>query len=176
MAHLDGRRWKGDPELIERLRSAVADRSDSFLIELLLEIDAIVRHDGSPCATLAAMPRGTRCWLFHVVLPLAAGTATYLDRRAIPSSTGFGAWVRGNSADGLWCFALTMALALVWRGGASRPRRFWLAASLPLALGYELAQSVEWAPGLYDTKDLLTTFVFWTAACVLAGRVAKEER
>lgn len=116
--------------------------------------------------------------LRHAALPVAAGAAVYLLWRSprlpvfrLMEALGMDAAVaamrvRAAGArthlpdavlfalpDGLWVYALTAALALVWRG-----RRGWAGAAcvslgLVLGLGSEAAQALGALPGTFDWMD-----------------------
>jgi len=83
-------------------------------------------------------------------------------------------WLVAHLPDGLWAYAVTSQVALLWRGGPARARWTWLAVTLALALLLEGSQYPRLVPGTFDPLDLLCLIGGWTAA-LLATRRGREE-
>ena len=61
-------------------------------------------------------------------------------------------WFLYSLPDGLWVYATTSWMLLIWRG--TKPV-FWLSAGLLLAVATEFGQAVNWVPGTYQSMDVL---------------------
>ena len=116
--------------------------------------------------------------LAHVVAPVAAGAGVYLLWRA-PTLAGFGwaraaglggvvesarTWAAGarphvpdlvlfTLPDALWAYALTAALALVWRRARGRAGAAFVGLGAVLIVGGEAAQALGALPGTGDPAD-----------------------
>lgn len=120
----------------------------------------------------------------HVLLPTLIGAATYLLFRT-PSLLAF-RWVetvglsdqlmaiRGHVSsvrlpnwflyslpDGIWVYATTSWMAIIWQGKKSWA---WITIAVLLAVGSEIGQAFGIVPGTYQHLDVL----FYVGAFVLA--------
>ena len=125
----------------------------------------------------------------HVALPVALGAAVYLlwraphlrvfrwaeAVRADAAVERLRAWAAGarphlpeaflfSLPDALWVYALTAALALVWRRERGPAAAAWLAVGPLLGVGSELGQRAGMVPGTFDPLD--------AALCALAAGLA----
>ena len=109
----------------------------------------------------------------HVALPLTAGVAVYAAARSGLASVGQADgttqraaldFIRFNLPDGLWTYALTTVVAVVWTNGADVPRRAWLLAALGLGLALEFGQGARVVPGTFDPLDVFSILAAWVAA------------
>jgi hypothetical protein len=131
----------------------------------------------------------------HVLLPLFLGGVVYIlwrDPNLLMfkwfGEVGLGPaidWLRVGTAsaqtvlphwfiyslpDGLWVYALTALMMLVWRGVNSLPLKiFWLSLGALIGVGSELAQSAGILPGAFDAVDLLVCLVAPAAALVFTS-------
>lgn len=128
-------------------------------------------------------------WVLHVFAPLVLGGVIYAlyrspDLLVFDWLRAFGldppaAWFRfepqGSTAhlpagvvfslpDGLWVYALTAAMSLLWRDRPGRVGALWLSSGLVLGLGIELAQSLGRFPGTFDPYDMLAAGVAFPIA------------
>lgn len=128
----------------------------------------------------------------HVAAPVALGAAIYLLWRA-PHLRMFG-WAGAVGADGmvgrlrmmgegargavpdlvlfslpdaLWVYALTAALALVWRARRGPAALAWMSLGPLLGVASELGQLAGAVPGTFDPADVL----LGTLAAALAYRL-----
>ncbi|MFS8085722.1 MAG: hypothetical protein ACMG6H_08845 [Acidobacteriota bacterium] len=132
----------------------------------------------------------------HVLLPLAAGGFVYICWRdpnllmfkwfgalglepsieslRLATSGGRTAvphWLIYSLPDGLWVYALTALMIILWRGTDSLPTKvFWLSAGLLLGAGSELGQLAGVLPGAFDTIDLLVCLLAPAAALFFTSR------
>jgi len=116
---------------------------------------------------------------FHVVGPVVLGSAIYLVCRsptlrvfdwvaqvgaarrietmrafAWPVAHSLPEWLRFSIPDGLWTYALTSAMGLVWSGRHSAPAFGWMMVGIAFGAGGELGQAVGLVPGTFDLVDL----------------------
>jgi hypothetical protein len=70
-------------------------------------------------------------------------------------------WLLYSLPDGLWVYATTSWMVLMWRGARSW---LWLSTGVLLAVGAELGQAVGCVPGTYQHLDML----FYGSAFLLA--------
>jgi hypothetical protein len=80
-------------------------------------------------------------------------------------------WLVYSLPDGLWVYALTALMILLWRGTGSLPlKMFWLSLGLLLGAGSELAQLAGVLPGAFDKADLLICLIAPAVALVFTSR------
>jgi hypothetical protein len=132
----------------------------------------------------------------HVLLPLVAGGLVYLCWRApnllmfkwfgalgfessitslraatAAAQTAVPHWLIYSLPDGLWVYALTSLMILLWRHADSLAiKMFWLSMGLLLGAGSELAQLAGILPGAFDPIDLLVCLAAPAAALLLTSR------
>jgi hypothetical protein len=119
-----------------------------------------------------------------VVLPIALGATIYLIFRS-PHLLVF-RWLRAagllettmqvreyfaavrlpdavlySLPDGLWVYAATSSMLLIWRGS---PPVCWLLAGVVLAVGGEIGQALSFVPGTYEHLDILAYLAGFTLA------------
>lgn len=138
-----------------------------------------------------------QAYIFHVILPVAAGGVIYLTlrgghlpvfdalangllhaekailwHRPLPGLPILPSWFSASLPDALWSYAC-VALALVcWRDGPRFLMVFWLGVAMALALGFELGQWLQIIPGTFCPLDA----VFTLAAAGLALLLARPSR
>ena len=85
-------------------------------------------------------------------------------RAGAGETSGWSYWLAYSLPDGLWVYALTALMILLWRDARSPMKFFWLSLGLLLGAGSELGQLTGMVPGSFDVIDLLV--------CVLAAAAA----
>ena len=118
--------------------------------------------------------RPVSMYLTHVVGPVAVGTTIYLlfrtetllvfqwvevlgigTRLAELRQASFGielpAWLLFSFPDGVWVYAATSWLVLIWRPSICWP---WVLLPVTLAVGSEVGQALAVIPGTYETCDI----------------------
>lgn len=123
--------------------------------------------------------RSCRRFAVHVCLPVVLGAGFYLLFRspelrvfdwidglgandwivrarilAAPAAEQLPLWVLFSLPDGLWVYALTAAMMMVWRGHEGSARVTWSAAGVVLAGSGEVGQVLAIVPGTFDSMDL----------------------
>ncbi|MFT3747273.1 MAG: hypothetical protein QM768_03115 [Agriterribacter sp.] len=94
--------------------------------------------------------------ILTVILPLVAGTLLYI---LLPDKNyGF---VRNYVPDGLWAFALTSCLLIIWQG---KVHLFWLLIAMAAGSMFEYLQWQGYLNGTGDIFDLICYFVSSLAA------------
>jgi hypothetical protein len=146
-------------------------------------------------------PRKLPFLIIHVLLPVCAGGFIYLCWRnpnllmfdwlralgfepavaAVRSAVGVAPnsprWFLTSLPDGLWVYALTALMALVWRGADFSPLKiFWLSTGFLLGAGSELGQMIHIVPGSFDPIDLLVCLIAAAVALVLTSSKMKFVR
>lgn len=129
---------------------------------------------GCCCNTPAPAATWKRFWL-HVVFPTAVGAGIYLLFRtptllvfrwleAVSLSQPLFAlrehlsgiqlcdWLLYSLPDGIWVYASTAWIAIIW--GRS-PSWIWLFVPVALAVGGEVGQAIRFVPGTYQHLDML---------------------
>jgi len=106
---------------------------------------------------------------FHAVglesLILQLRLATSPTKAALPF------WFIYSLPDGLWVYALTAFMILLWRDVRSLPiKMFWLSLGLLLGAGSELGQLVGIVPGVFDKAVLAVCVIALVAAFLLTSR------
>lgn len=124
-------------------------------------------------------------FLFHVVMPISIGTAIYLlfrttsllvfdwldavtlleptiVARGMFSGISLPAWLLYSAPDGLWVYAITSWMILIWD---RRPPLPWLLAGVALGVGGEIGQAIAMIPGTYQHLDVLFYVGGFWAAC-----------
>src|ERR1044071_2301894 len=96
----------------------------------------------------------------NVLLPLVAGAALYI----IPALASNGSITKIRLADGLWAYAFVSALLIVWN---RMPSRQWIVALFGVAALIEWLQYLHLFPGTGDWYDMITYFLFFSAALLL---------
>lgn len=134
----------------------------------------------------------------HVLLPLLGGGLVYICWRdpnllmfrwlraiglepsidwlrvgTASAQTALPHWLVYSLPDGLWVYALTALMILLWRGVHSLPLKIsWLSLGLLLGAGSELGQLAGVLPGAFDPVDLLVCLIAPAAALLLtSGRL-----
>jgi len=95
----------------------------------------------------------------NVLLPLVAGVTLYV----IPALANNGSIAKNHLADGLWAYAFMSATLIVWGRVFSLQ---WIVAVFAAAALFEWLQYLHLFPGTGDWYDVITYFLFFTAALV----------
>jgi hypothetical protein len=104
---------------------------------------------------MLARPRGLIAFGWFAAVGL--GDALAKVRAAVlPFTTALPSFVRFSVPDGLWAFAFTRAMILVWSGTWSRASAPWILLAPMVAIGSELGQGLRIVPGTFDVVDLLS--------------------
>ena len=61
--------------------------------------------------------------------------------------------------DGLWAFALTSLVLIIWKNNASKSKWLWLFVTFLLVISVELLQKFEIMEGTFDWLDLVFNLV-----------------
>lgn len=119
-------------------------------------------------------------FFLHVILPTAVGASIYVGWRStdllvfrwiefvgasglvVRPGIPLPFWVLYALPDGIWVYAYTSWMLLIW--GRIAP---WVYSGLVLAVGAELGQFVGLVPGTYANLDM----VFYVGGFLLAGVV-----
>ncbi|HKP37945.1 MAG TPA: hypothetical protein VJT71_13895 [Pyrinomonadaceae bacterium] len=94
----------------------------------------------------------------------------WLRTGAGPVSEGWPFWLVYSLPDGLWVYALTALMILLWRDAVSSARFVWLSLGLLLGAGSELGQLAGIVPGSFDVIDLLVCVFAAAAALAFTSR------
>jgi hypothetical protein len=78
-------------------------------------------------------------------------------------------WIAYSLPDGLWVYALTALMILLWRDTRSPVKFLWLSLGLLLGAGTELGQLAGFVPGSFDVIDLLVCLAAVAAAMVFTS-------
>jgi hypothetical protein len=80
-------------------------------------------------------------------------------------------WFVYSLPDGLWVYALTAFMLLVWRNTDPLPTKMlWCSLGLLLGPGIEIGQLAGVVPGTFDYGDLIVCLIAPTAALVFTSR------
>ncbi|MHC5038328.1 MAG: hypothetical protein ACYTHM_13515 [Planctomycetota bacterium] len=126
---------------------------------------------------------------WHVVLPVVAGGCIYVLWRSTDlfvfdwirflglegtvlalrdGARSFGsvlpAWFLFSLPDGLWAYAVTACMILIWRGEKGKGAVGWICVGPFLAVGSEIGQMVSVVPGAFSFLDV----AFYTAGSIAA--------
>lgn len=127
-----------------------------------------------------------RPFCLHVILPIAIGAAIYLlfrttsllvfdwvakahlsevtfAARQLLSGIHLPEWLLYTLPDGLWVYAVTSWMILIWKGN---PPFHWLFVGLALAVGGEIGQAIAIVPGTYQHLDILFYVTGFLLACL----------
>lgn len=100
--------------------------------------------------------------LHHVLRPLGAASP-------IPD------WARFSLPDALWQYAFTALVLAIWSDRRWTWRKnVFVALSLALGCGHELAQLARIAPGTFDALDLMSSLATFVAVLLLHGGVQRS--
>ena len=78
-------------------------------------------------------------------------------------------WVRFVLPDGLWVYATTSCMVLIWGVSDGPASRLWIFSGAALAIASELGQAMGFLPGTFDLLDLLVSAVSFAAAMLLTS-------
>ena len=139
------------------------------------------------------MTRKSVFFFIHVLSPIAVGGLIYVRwrnanllmfqwfralgvqgliswlRTGAGETTGWLYWVAYSLPDGLWVYALTALMILLWRDARSPFKFVWLSLGLLLGAGSELGQLAGFVPGSFDVIDLLVCLAAVAAAMVFTS-------
>jgi hypothetical protein len=88
----------------------------------------------------------------------------------LPTKAALPFWFIYSLPDGLWVYALTAFMILLWRDVKSLPiKMFWLSLGLLLGAGSELGQLAGIVPGVFDKADLAVCVIAPVAAFLLTS-------
>lgn len=88
---------------------------------------------------------------------------------AAPFQEQLPTWVFYSLPDGLWAYAVTACMALIWAGYSCVSRVIWLSAGPLIGIGSELGQLVGMVPGTFEFADI-TLYAIGTCAALLLLR------
>ena len=105
-------------------------------------------------------------WVLHVVVPLVAAVAVYAFWRPWPQPGSAPLWdlLVLSAPDGLWAYAATASVGLIWRDRPGPGRCVWLAAAILLATALECGQAVGAIAGTFDWNDVAACAGGWLLA------------
>ncbi len=138
--------------------------------------------------SVARVPNGRqrRFFFLHVVLPTAVGATIYLlfrttsllvfhwlqtlhllplvmAARQLCSEIRLPEWLLYSLPDGLWVYAVTSWMILIW---SRRPPLPWLLIGVALGVGGELGQAVGMVSGTYQHLDMIFYLLGFFTACL----------
>lgn len=124
-----------------------------------------------------------KAFCLHLVAPLLIGSLIYLLWRpstllvfawldvvglekpvqwvrafSLPVLPDIPSWIVYSLPNGVWAYAFTSSMCLVWRGkatGCSGIRFFWISLGPMLGIGSEISQLFGAVPGVFDRLDLI---------------------
>ena len=125
-------------------------------------------------------------FLFRVVVPVSIGAAIYLFFRTTSllvfhwlsavnlleptlivrgwlAEITLPNWLLYSVPDGLWVYAVTSWMILIWQ---RRPPFLWLFVGVALGLGGELGQAIGIVPGTYQHLDIVSYIAGFLLACL----------
>jgi len=76
-------------------------------------------------------------------------------------------WVRFVLPDGLWVYALTSCMMLIWGTSGGGAGRFWTYSGIAIGIAGEVGQGMGCVPGTFDVLDLFISTVGFAAAILL---------
>ena len=139
-----------------------------------------------------------RLFAAHVVFPIFMGASIYLLWRsqellmfdwlcavglsdsshsirvlAYPATMFLPQWILYSLPDGLWVYAVTAWMGLIWLECHYLRRYFWMTTGLMLGLGGEIGQAFRLIPGTFDTWDLVMTIVAFSVAFFVVETLKK---
>jgi len=79
-------------------------------------------------------------------------------------------WLLFSLPDGLWVYALTAGMVLIWAGERGLVSRLWVACGLILGAGAELLQALDFIPGTFDWHDMIASVSAAAVALLAANR------
>jgi len=103
---------------------------------------------------MLARPRGLVAFAWVDAVGLG-GVLAALRAAVAPLASSLPSFVRFSVPDGLWAFAFTRAMVLVWSGTWSRKSAPWILLAPVVAIGSELGQAMHVVPGTFDIVDLV---------------------
>ena len=83
--------------------------------------------------------------------------------RHLSSEITLPGWLLYSMPDGLWAYAITSWIILIWDRA---PPLAWLSAGAVLAIGSELGQLIGIVPGTYQHRDVAFYICGFVAACL----------
>jgi hypothetical protein len=95
-----------------------------------------------------------------------------LRNNALISSLNFPDWVIYSLPNGLWAFACSFIIMVIWNGNKSLLKYFWFAALSLLVLGFELLQLSGMLPGTFCIEDLLLGAAGITLGIITAYKIS----
>lgn len=98
--------------------------------------------------------------VFHWVEAIGLHTHLMALRRCL-SDVQLPEWLLYSLPDGIWVYAITMWMSIIWHGETPWP---WLSIGVLLAVGAEFGQAIGCVPGTYQHLDVL----FYIGAFLLA--------
>ena len=134
---------------------------------------------------LGAPGAGIGPYILHVVVPVAIGAAVYLlfrttsllvfewlrsigllettlAVRGLVAGINPPEWLLYCLPDGLWVYAVTSWMILIWKRNPPLP---WLFVGVALGVGGELGQAVAIVPGTYQHLDMVFYVAGFLGAC-----------
>lgn len=82
-------------------------------------------------------------------------------------------WMIFSLPDGLWAFAYTLSICVIWSGSRSWLKYFWLTSAPILVFGAEIVQYFKLIPGTFCFLDLVLGSA-GLAAGFLLGTLKKQ--
>jgi hypothetical protein len=106
--------------------------------------------------------------VLHRAVEFTGVVDTMENLRAWAAGAAVPPWVVWSLSDGLWQFALTVAVAAWWIGRPSLERWWWMLASLGVGVAFEAASAFGWIEGVFDPIDLLALILGSLGAMLVA--------
>jgi len=88
----------------------------------------------------------------------------------------FEKWFVNSLPDGLWMFAFTLTLLVIWKAKGIRAMSFWIPFSLLVGVMSEILQKFKFVPGTFDVIGILTSTLFFLIAFSLYSFIAHNKK
>ena len=98
--------------------------------------------------------------------------AVLLELREAVHNIYLPAWVTYSLPDGLWVYALTAFMLIIWQNTYNRFSIIWISMGFSLGIIPELLQLAGWFPGTFDINDLSLCALAIILAAILLSKKA----
>ena len=135
--------WKTSPEFLLKA---------SILFEMALYVALPIFSGGA----IYILWRSNQLRVFSWIDSLGLSSLVSSIRvTALPIKNQVPAFLLYSLPDGLWTFAVTSCMIIIWKGQRGLLRAFWVSIGAFLALASELAQSLCLIPGAFTLLDVM---------------------
>jgi hypothetical protein len=113
-------------------------------------------------ASIYLLFRSTRILAFEWVEAAGFTDSMYMLRAHV-AHLHVPSWILNSLPDGLWAFAFTNWMVIIWQGN---PPPYWLFAGVTLGLCSEIGQHLLFVAGTYHFADIWAYVLGFGLACV----------